>query len=151
MQEAINGLARASGTTLSVGDETGTGSGGEVLGQAPRPGAPGSRLELVSDPQGVDFKPYLIQVLAAVRRNWFAVFPESARLGQRGRVVIVFSILRNGRVGKLVFGSESGISGLDRAAVAGVSASDPFPPLPEAFRGDRIELRMAFAYNQPRR
>jgi TonB family protein len=152
VQDAIRGLARSSGgASLSVGDESLPAGAGEALGQRARPGAPGARLELEGDPQGVDFKPYLIQVLSAVRRNWFAVMPESARLGQRGHVVIVFSILRNGRVGKLVFGSESGISGLDRAAVAGVSASDPFPPLPDAFPGAQISLRMVFTYNQPSR
>ena len=47
----------------------------------PVPGKLGSSLELQSDPMGVDFKPYLIRVLSAVKRNWMAVVPESARLG----------------------------------------------------------------------
>ena len=34
---------------------------------------------------GVDFKPYLIRVLSAVKRNWMAVVPESARLGGEAR------------------------------------------------------------------
>ena len=50
----------------------------------PAPGQTRSSLELLSDPQGVDFKPYLIRILATVRRNWFAVIPESAHLGRRG-------------------------------------------------------------------
>jgi hypothetical protein len=37
-----------------------------------------------------------------------------------------------------------------RAAVAGISASVPFPPLPSEFKGDRIVLQMNFAYNMPR-
>ena len=41
--------------------------------------------EDLSDPMGVDFKPYLIRILTAVRRNWFAVIPESARLGRAAR------------------------------------------------------------------
>ena len=43
-----------------------------------------SQVQLLSDPMGVDFKPYLIRVLATVKRNWFAVYPESARFGLRG-------------------------------------------------------------------
>ena len=62
----------------------------------PVPGKLGSSLELQSDPMGVDFKPYLIRVLSAVKRNWLAVVPESARLGRRGKVVIQFAISKDG-------------------------------------------------------
>jgi TonB family protein len=96
---------------------------------------------------GVDFKPYLIRVLMAVRRNWFSVIPESAQLGRRGKVTIQFSIARDGHVPKLVIAMPSGAEALDRAAVAGISASNPFPPLPPEFQGDVIRLQFAFAYN----
>jgi len=36
-----------------------------------QPNKGSSSLELLSDPMGVDFRPYLVRVLAAVRRNWF--------------------------------------------------------------------------------
>lgn len=107
----------------------------------------GSSLELLSDPQGVDFRPYLKRILAIVRRNWFAVIPESARFGRRGRTLIQFSISKDGRVPKLVISSPSGAEALDRAAVAGISASNPFPPLPSEFKGDVIRLQFAFSYN----
>ena len=129
-----------------VGDGYGTGGLGGYL--APSPGNTGSNLELMSDPKGIDFRPYLIQVLAAVRRNWHAVIPESARLGMsRGRVAIQFAIGKNGAVPKLVIASSSGIPSLDRAAVAGISASNPFPALPKDFTGDTIRLQFAFQYN----
>jgi TonB family protein len=137
-----------------------TGGGGVIVGdegadldtapfsrQAPAPGRMASNLQLRSDAQGVDFKPYLIQVLAAVRRNWLAIIPESARLGRRGRVMLEFIIDRNGAVPKLVISSPSGTEAYDRAAVAGVSASYPFPPLPAGYKGDQIRLQMAFTYN----
>jgi TonB family protein len=88
-------------------------------------------------------------VLAAVRRNWFAIMPESAKFGSRGRVALQFSIDREGRVPKLVIVNASGIQALDRAAVAGVSASNPFPPLPNEFRGAQIRLQLTFSYNVP--
>ncbi|MCX6596326.1 MAG: TonB family protein [Acidobacteria bacterium] len=122
---------------------------GATLSATPNQGRAGSSLELLSDPQGIDFKPYLIRVLAAVRRNWFAVLPESARFGQRGRVLIQFAIAREGRVPKLVISTPSGVDALDRAAVAGISASNPFPPLPAEFKGDQIRLQLSFAYNMP--
>ena len=45
----------------------------------------GSGLELLSDSRGVDFRSYLTQILAAVKRNWQAVIPESARRGRTAR------------------------------------------------------------------
>ena len=96
---------------------------------------------------GVDFKPYLIRILAAVKRNWLAVVPESARLGRIGRVQIQFAIARDGSVPKLVIAMESGTEALDRAAVAGVSASTPFPPLPSEFKGNQVRLQFTFSYN----
>ena len=107
------------------------------------------QMQLLSDPLGVDFKPYLLQVLARVRRNWMAIVPDSARMGRRGLVLIQFSIDRSGGVPKLVIASPSGITAFDRAAVAGISASNPFPPLPAAYKGDQIRLQMAFSYNLP--
>jgi TonB family protein len=116
----------------------------------PTPGKVGSSLELMSDPLGVDFRPYLIKVLAMVRRNWFAVIPESVRLGRRGRTVVQFAINRDGSVPKLVIAVPSGADPLDRAAVAGVSASNPFPPLPGEFTGSQIRLQFTFSYNMTR-
>jgi TonB family protein len=80
-----------------------------------------------------------------------AIIPESARLGQRGKVVIQFSIDRSGSVPKLVIAMPSGTDAFDRAAVAGVSASNPFPPLPPEFKGEQIRLQLAFFYNLPTR
>ncbi len=111
ISEAIRQSVRGgSGGGLTVGDIDlgGPGGIGERVNLPPTPGVESSQLQLLSDPQGVDFRPYLIQVLAAVRRNWLAVLPESARLGRQGRVTIQFSIARNGTVPKLVITSGSG-------------------------------------------
>jgi TonB family protein len=97
---------------------------------------------------GVDFKPYLIRILATVRRNWFAVMPESVHMGRRGKCILQFAIDRSGQVPKLVISMPSGADPLDRAAVAGISASVPFPPLPNEFKGTQIRLQFAFSYNQ---
>jgi TonB family protein len=129
------------------GADAGAGAG---LNLPPSAGRPKSNLELRSDPQGVDFRPYMQQVLAAVRRNWFAVYPEAARLGQRGEVILEFAIAKQGTVTKVIFSTESGAKALDQSAVAAISASNPLPPLPAAFKGDRIVLRMTFMYNMLR-
>ena len=141
--------SRLSGVT--VGDAGDGISGiGETMRRPSTPGEVKSSLELISDPMGVDFRPYLIKVLAMVRRNWFAVLPESVRLGRRGRTVVQFAINKDGGVPKLVIAVPSGADPLDRAAVAGVSASNPFPPLPGEFTGAQIRLQFTFSYNMTR-
>jgi TonB family protein len=149
--EAIRQTARTPGGGLMVGDPgAGPGGIGEGLNLPPAPGMQGSALELKSDPQGVDFRPYLTQILATIRRNWNAVMPESVKLGRRGKVGLTFSISRVGRVDKMVYAFQSGSDPLDRAAIAAISASNPFPPLPGQFKGDRIVLQLNFAYNMPK-
>ena len=104
-------------------------------------------VNLLSDPMNVDFRPYLARILALVRRNWLTVIPSSARLGIRGIVTVQFIVNRNGQVPKLVIETPSGSEALDRAAVAGISATVPFPPLPAEFKGNEIRLQFAFKYN----
>ncbi|MCZ2075140.1 MAG: TonB C-terminal domain-containing protein [Bryobacterales bacterium] len=152
VDEAVRSVARSGGVGagLIVGDVEGAGGIGEALSINPTRGRSGSNIELLSDPMGVDFRPYLIKVLSAVRRNWFAVIPESAKFGRRGKVIIQFAISREGDVPKLVIAVPSGADALDRAAVAGISASNPFPPLPAKYRGDQVRLQLSFFYNMSR-
>jgi len=151
--EATRAAARPGGGSQMVGDVDlrGTGGFGAGLSQRGSPGRTSSALELMSDPMGVDFKPYLIRILAAVKRNWLVIIPESARLGRTGRVQIQFAISRDGSVPKLVIALPSGTDALDRAAVAGISASTPFPPLPTDFRGSQVRLQFTFTYNMQNR
>jgi TonB family protein len=151
IQAAISGLAQnANGRHLIISDDSPS---------EPSVGAPGSlghregqhaSVELQSDPQGADFKPYLMQILSIVRANWRRVIPESARMGTlRGRAVIEFIISRDGTIPKLVTSDSSGLEPLDRAAVAGLSMSNPLPPLPADFKGYQVRLAFSFAYNMP--
>ncbi len=102
---------------------------------------------ILSDTRGVDFGPYLARVVYIVRRNWLAVVPESARLGEKGRVGIVFEILKDGSVPQLRLVASSGSDPLDRAAMTGIRASSPFPPLPAEFTGEHLVLQFIFLYN----
>lgn len=148
---AIRRMGSSSGSPQSIGQGVGASGGGSSgLLQSSNKNV-GSGLKLLSDPKGVDFRPYLITVLNAVRRNWYAVIPESARLGMnRGRVAIQFSVVPDGTVPKLVIANASGTHTLDRAAVAGISASLPLPPLPVEFTGKEIRLQLVFLYNTRR-
>ncbi len=102
---------------------------------------------ILSDTRGVDFGPYLARVVYNVRQNWYSMIPESARLGEKGRVAIVFEIVKDGSVPQLRLVASSGAEALDRAALAAIRASNPFPPLPEEFTGNHLVLQFIFLYN----
>ena len=114
-------------------------------------GTYGNGYEILTPTEGVDFSDYMARVVASVRRNWYAVMPESAMLGDRGRVALQFRIMRDGTVptGEPVRLLGSGKEPLDRAAVSAIRSSNPFEPLPPAFSGPYIELRFYFLYNLP--
>src|SRR6202047_3717608 len=123
--------------------------GGGGAGQGA--GTYGNGYEILTPTEGVDFSDYMKRVVASVRRNWYAVMPESAQLGDRGRVALQFRIMRDGSV---TTGEPTRLSGLgevprDRAAVSAIRSSNPFEPLPPAFSGPYIELRFYFLYNLP--
>lgn len=149
IDDAIRSVARSGGggSGISVGDIDQLPSLPDTLRRNPTPGRMQSQVQLLSDPQGVDFKPYLIRVLATVKRNWFAVYPESARLGLRGTVALKFWVDRVGQVPHLEIAMPSGATALDRAAVASISASVPLPSLPAEFKGKQIVLQFSFQYN----
>jgi TonB family protein len=101
---------------------------------------------LSPNPKGIDFGPYLNQLIERLRRNWYSVMPEIARLGQRGRVDIVFTVARSGNVKDLQVVANSGYDALDRGAVSAIQLSNPFSHLPTEYETD-LKLRIAFLYN----
>jgi TonB family protein len=155
LQDAIKNSAR--------NPTTGGGRSGAVIGPGPKaPGSQGSRggpgagsygngYEILTPTEGVDFSEYMKRVVESVRRNWYAVMPQSAQLGDQGKVMLQFRIMRDGSVPtgdpNTVVGS--GKEPLDRAAVSAIRSSNPFEPLPPAFGGPSIELRFYFLYNLP--
>ncbi|HXM21248.1 MAG TPA: TonB family protein [Terriglobales bacterium] len=124
-------------------------SGDYGLGLGRKPTAAMGPLEVLSDTMGVDFGPYLQRVLHDVRVNWYNLIPESARapIMKKGKVTIEFAILKNGTVAGMKLISTSGDVALDRGAWGGITASNPFPPLPNEFGGQYLGLRFAFYYN----
>ena len=148
MQEAMKGGgSEGIASEGPIGRSGGIGAGGGGGGQ----GFGGNAVEILTPTEGVDFSTYIARVLASVKRNWYSVMPESARLGDKGKVVLQFRIMRNGVVPEqepVMMGS-SGKEPLDRAASSSIRASTPFEPLPSAFSGPYIELRFIFLYNIP--
>jgi TonB family protein len=134
-------------TPVMFNNEYKTGKGGDFgLGTGAH-GRQMGNLEILSDTYGVDFGPYLGQVvLAQVRKNWYNAIPQSEQR-KHGSVVIEFAITKDGRVAKMRLVQGSGDVPLDRAAWAGIVGSDPFPALPGEFGGQYLALRIRFIYN----
>ncbi len=139
LDEATRGAAASRGNgQQGVGGDFGLGQGahGRQLGN----------LKILSDTMGVDFGPYLQRVLHDVRQNWYNAIPESAQM-KHGNLIIEFAITKDGRVAGMKLVAPSGDVPLDRAAWAGIVASDPFPALPSEFGGQYLSLRFRFYYN----
>jgi TonB family protein len=109
-------------------------------------GRPMGALDILSDTQGVDFGPYIQRILQDVRQNWYLLIPPSAEM-KKGKLAIEFAITKDGQVAGMKLIATSGDTALDRAAWGGITASDPFPPLPTEFGGQYLALRFRFYYN----
>ena len=109
-------------------------------------------LQILTPTDGVDFSSYARDLLVKVKRNWFAVMPESAQLGKKGQVVVRFHIQKDGTLllQEPTVELSSNDARLDKAAVTAIRSSAPFQHLPEVFSGPNIELRFMFRYNLPR-
>jgi outer membrane biosynthesis protein TonB len=146
IQQSLDQAARTGGSSRSRGFDgrvpSQLGGGGQEMAGG---------LEMLTPTEGVDFSSYLDRVVASVKRNWYSIMPESALMGEQGKVYLTFKIMRDGTVpSPLPFLERtSGKIPLDRAAMSSVRASSPFEPLPSAFSGPYIELRFAFYYNLP--
>src|SRR5215831_14581015 len=124
--------------------------------QGPRTGLPAGQEDpdfsteepkILSDTHGYDFGPYMNQVVNRVRQNWYTLIPEIARLGKRGKVVLIFTITKNGTIANLRHAADSGSQPLDKAAEGSITLSNPFAQLPNTFEGDHLDLQFTFLYN----
>ena len=108
-------------------------------------------IEILTPTEGVDFNGYVTRLVKSVKHNWYALMPDAAHDGEKGKVSVRFHIQQDGTIlteePKLESGSGKGP--LDRAAVGAIRASVPFEHLPAGFHGPNIELRFIFLYNLP--
>jgi len=143
-------IKRNPGGTTYGGDSTssgGTGRGGNGRGSGVGMGG----MSILSDTEGVDFTSYMNRLHDIVMRNWTAVLPESYYMGDKGIVVITFTIDRNGtiHINEPILERTSGKEALDRAVLAAIRTSVPFEALPAQYKKPGLELRAVFFYNIP--
>ena len=103
----------------------------------PREGA----IDILSDTEGVEFGPYLKDVVVQVRQNWYRLIPADAEF-KKGKLAIEFRIPKSGEVRDMKLVASAGTA-LDRPAWGSVTASNPSRPLPEAFHGPYISTALS--------
>jgi len=145
-QEALQNPSRSNSVAIQ-GTVPGAGPSSGANGQ----GLLGAGVQILTPTDGVDFSNYLARLIARVKQNWITVWPISARMGDKGVVVMQFRIMTNGDMPTPfpVLERTSGKEPLDRAAGAALTESNPFEALPQAYTRPYIELRVIFLYNLP--
>jgi len=106
-------------------------------------------IDVLSDTGGVDVRTYLKGVYRLVDRNWRVQMPESVYppLLKKGKVIIGFRLLQDGRVEDLRVVQTSGDTALDGAAYRAIASSSPLSPIAPDFHCMFLELRFNFYYN----
>lgn len=153
---SFNAAAMSAGSAIQQAARASAGSSGKMavgggmgLGRGQGSGQVRDAMQITTDTMGVDFGPYLARIKQIIEMNWYTEMPESVYppLRKTGKVAIEFVILPNGKVQGMKVFYPSGDVALDRAAWGGISASNPFPPLPTEFKGPYLGLRCFFLYN----
>ena len=115
---------------------TGSGSLGNPSAGNPH-GSPG--VDAIAEP---DFGPYMRELQGKIKRNWDPPKSDNSK-----RVVLIFTIAKDGRLLNVRVAKSSGIPSADRSAISAVEYSAPFRPLPKEFRGSDIDIHFTFDYN----
>jgi TonB family protein len=99
-------------------------------------------------PDGFPLGEYANMIKERIKGKWF--IPSNLKNSQ-GHTTIVFYIGRDGRYSnaRIESSASSGNNSLDLAALKAIMDSNPFPPLPKGFPGDRIGAKFVLSYNEP--
>lgn len=97
------------------------------------------------DTKGYDWGAYAAEMIRKIKRNW--EIPKLAHYGLKGRLVVRFYLLRDGRVEGLRLLVSSGVPPFDNASMQAIRSSNPFRPLPADFPNPREGVTITFLYN----
>jgi TonB family protein len=114
--------------------------------------SPGSKYQdpvadILSDTQGVDFRPYMKQALQMMGDRWPPSAPAGEPHNAHTETVIRFTISRDGDVSAMVLVESAHSIEVDRAAWAAIASVGKFPSLPAEFNGPNLVLRVSFGVN----
>ena len=97
------------------------------------------------DTKGFPMGQYADLIIQRIKGNWS--IPSNLR-NSRGRTTLIFFIERDGSSVDLEIVIPSGSQSLDLTAMHSIIISNPFPPLPTGFPGDRVGAKFVFSYNE---
>lgn len=97
------------------------------------------------DTKGYDWGPYAAEMIRKIKRNW--EIPKLAHYGMKGRLVVRFFLMRDGRVEGLRLLVSSGIPPYDNASMQAIRNSSPFRAVPADFPNPREGVTITFLYN----
>lgn len=97
------------------------------------------------DTKGYDWGPYAAEMIRKIKRNW--EIPRLAHYGLKGRLVVRFFLLRDGRVEGLRLLVSSGVPPYDNASLQAIRNSSPFRALPPDFPNPQEGVTITFLYN----
>jgi len=131
----------AGGTGAGNGKYASRGTGGYGTGSNPGPGNPNGApgIDAIKQP---NWGPYMRDLEQRIKRNWSPPKGDSSK-----RVVITFTIARDGRLLNHRITKSSGVPLADRAAMSAIEATAPFRPLPPEFKGQSVPIEFTFDYN----
>ncbi len=126
-------------TGSSRGTTGGTGSSGNYGNPGPGnpKGVPG--IDAIREP---DFGPYMKELQRRIKMNW-----APPKGNESKRVVLLFSISRDGRLLSVKVHKSSGLPAADEAALHAVRLTAPFRPLPPDYKGSSVDIQFTFDYN----
>ena len=126
----------AAGSSGSRGSGGGAGSGNN-----PGPGNPNGTpgIDALKQP---NWGPYMRDLEQRIKKNWFPPKGDTSK-----RVVITFTIAKDGRLLSKRISKSSGLPLADQAALKAVESTAPFRPLPPEFRGTSVPIEFTFDYN----
>jgi hypothetical protein len=139
--QSIAEAGRASGLPRMSGRMT-EGTGAHVGKQ----GA-GTGVEIISDTRGVDFTDYIKRILRMIKAGWLPLIPEECYppLSKEGSTLIHFTIAKNGQLtDPMKLEDSTHDRAIDKAAWGAITGVGQFPPLPSAYTGPTLELRIQF-------
>ena len=118
----------------------GTGSGRGNVGN-PGPGNPNGApgIDAIKEP---DFGPYMKELQRRIKMNW-----DPPKGNESKRVILLFTIARDGRLLNIKVHRSSGLPAADKAAMDAVKLTAPFRPLPAEFKGNSVDIQFTFDYN----
>ena len=134
----LGGNGRFSGS--GAGSGSGTSSGHGNVGN-PGPGNPNGApgVDAIKQP---DFGPYMRELQRRIKANW-----DPPKGNESKRVVLLFSIAKDGRLLGVKVSKSSGLQAADRAAISAVELSAPFKPLPSEYKRSSVDIQFTFDYN----